>query len=99
MRLERRDIVFVHDLSPDDGFLPEDWTTLFGVAEKGAFPALTRMREDGLIDGWAPIPRCLEVADSDVYLLVSQYSRRLRPAAARSPAPARRRACPSPTRA
>lgn len=81
MGLDRLDIVFVHDLSPDNTFLPADWETLWPDAERGAFPALTRMREEGLIDGWGmgvnspePILRCLEVADSDIHLLASQYS-------------------------
>ena len=81
MGLDRLDIVFVHDLSPDNDLLPDDWETLFEVAQKGAFPELTRMREEGLIDGWGmgvncpqPILKCLEVADSDVHLLASQYS-------------------------
>lgn len=79
--LDRLDLVFVHDLSPDNPFLPEDWETLWPVAEKGAFPALTRLRDEGVIDGWGmgvncpqPILRCIEVADSDVHLLASQYS-------------------------
>jgi D-threo-aldose 1-dehydrogenase len=79
--LDRLDIVFVHDLSPDNKYLPEDWEELWPVAEKGAFPALTRLRDEGVIDGWGmgvncpqPILRCLEVADSDVHLLASQYS-------------------------
>ena len=79
--LDRLDIVFVHDLSPDNKYLPEDWEALWRVAERGAFPALTRLREEGVIDGWGmgvncpqPILRCLEVADSDVHLLASQYS-------------------------
>ena len=79
--LDRLDIVFVHDLSPDNKLLPDDWETLFKVAEQGAFPELTRMRDEGLIDGWGmgvncpqPILKCLEVADSDVHLLASQYS-------------------------
>lgn len=79
--LDRLDIVFVHDLSPDNGYLPEDWNTLWAVAEQGAFPALTKLREEGVIDGWGmgvncpqPILRCLDVADSDVHLLASQYS-------------------------
>lgn len=79
--LDRLDIVFVHDLSPDNKFLPDDWETLWPIAEKGAFPALTRLREEGTIDGWGmgvncpqPILRCLETADSDVHLLASQYS-------------------------
>ncbi|WP_237479353.1 aldo/keto reductase [Lichenibacterium dinghuense] len=79
--LDRLDIVFVHDLSPDNGYLPDDWEALWPDAEKGAFPALTRLREEGVIDGWGmgvnrpePILRCLERADSDVHLLASQYS-------------------------
>lgn len=81
MGLDRLDIVFVHDLSPDNDYLPDDWETLWPIAEQGAFPALTRLREEGVIDGWGmgvncpqPILRCLEVADSDVHLLASQYS-------------------------
>ncbi|MFN3433879.1 MAG: aldo/keto reductase [Sphingomonas sp.] len=79
--LDRLDIVFVHDLSPDNPYLPEDWEALWPVAERGAFPTLTRLRDEGVIDGWGmgvncpqPILRCLEVADSDVHLLASQYS-------------------------
>ena len=79
--LDRLDIVFVHDLSPDNKYLPQDWEALWPVAEQGAFPTLTRLREEGVIDAWGmgvncpqPILRCLEVADSDVHLLASQYS-------------------------
>ena len=75
------DIVFVHDVSPDNKFLPTDWQKEFEIARKGAFPELTRMREEGLIKGWGigvntpePIMRLLEVADPDVCLLASQYS-------------------------
>ena len=81
MGLDRIDMLFVHDLSPDNSWLPEDWTSVFAIAEKGAFPALSRMREEGTIGGWGmgvncpqPILRCLEVADPDVCLLASQYS-------------------------
>ncbi|WP_380780332.1 aldo/keto reductase [Sphingomonas sp. R86520] len=79
--LDRLDIVFVHDLSPDNHYLPDDWNALWPIAEKGAFPALTRLRDEGVIDGWGmgvncpqPILRCLETANSDVHLLASQYS-------------------------
>jgi len=79
--LDRLDVVFVHDLSPDNDYLSDDWETLWPIAEKGAFPALTRLRDEGVIDGWGmgvncpqPILRCLETADSDVHLLASQYS-------------------------
>jgi D-threo-aldose 1-dehydrogenase len=79
--LDRLDIVFVHDLSPDNKYLPDTWDAVWAVAEEGAFPALTRLREEGVIDAWGmgvncpqPILRCLEVADSDLHLLASQYS-------------------------
>jgi D-threo-aldose 1-dehydrogenase len=75
------DIAFVHDISPDNKYLPTPWTEQFAIAQKGAFPELTRMREEGLIKGWGvgvntpePILRVLEVADPDVCLLASQYS-------------------------
>jgi D-threo-aldose 1-dehydrogenase len=75
------DIAFVHDISPDNKYLPTPWPEQFAIAQKGAFPELTRMREEGLIKGWGigvntpePILRLLEVADPDVCLLASQYS-------------------------
>ena len=75
------DIAFVHDISSDNKNLPTPWQEQFEIARKGAFPELTRMREEGLIKGWGigvntpePILRLLEVADPDVCLLASQYS-------------------------
>ncbi|HEY6768615.1 MAG TPA: aldo/keto reductase [Candidatus Sulfotelmatobacter sp.] len=75
------DIVFVHDISPDNKLLPTSWQEQFDIATKGAFPELTRMREDGLIKGWGigvntpePILRVLTEADPDVCLMASQYS-------------------------
>jgi D-threo-aldose 1-dehydrogenase len=79
--LDALDIVFVHDLSPDNPYLPSPWEEQFEIARKGAFPALTRMREEGIIKGWGlgvnrpePIMMLLDVADPDVCLLASQYS-------------------------
>jgi D-threo-aldose 1-dehydrogenase len=79
--IDSLDIAFVHDLSPDNNYLPTSWEDQFKIAEKGAFPELTRMREEGIIKGWGvgvntpePILRTLEVADPDVCLLASQYS-------------------------
>src|ERR1700730_16883171 len=46
------DIAFVHDISPDNEYLPTPWQEQFEIARKGAFPELTRMREEGLIKGW-----------------------------------------------
>jgi Predicted oxidoreductases (related to aryl-alcohol dehydrogenases) len=75
------DIVFVHDLSPDNGDLGERWTEQFDVAVKGAFPALSKMREEGIIKGWGlgvnrpePILKALEQADPDVMLVAIQYT-------------------------
>ncbi len=79
--IDSLDIAFVHDLSPDNPLLTTSWEVQFGIASKGAFPELTRMREEGLIKGWGvgvntpePILRTLEVADPDVCLLARQYS-------------------------
>ena len=79
--LDSLDIVFVHDLSPDNKYLDGKWLKHFEVAKQGAFPELTRMREEGLIKGWGlgvnkpePILATLKVADPDFFLLASQYS-------------------------
>jgi D-threo-aldose 1-dehydrogenase len=79
--IDSLDVVFVHDISPDNKYLPTPWQEQFEIARKGAFPELTRMRDEGLIKGWGigvntpePIMRLLEVADPDVCLLASQYS-------------------------
>ena len=75
------DIVFVHDISPDDALLPTPWQQQFEIALKGAFPALDRMKAEGIIRGWGigvnapePILRVMREADPDVCLLASQYS-------------------------
>jgi D-threo-aldose 1-dehydrogenase len=79
--IDSLDIAFVHDISSDNKNLPTPWQEQFEIARKGAFPELTRMREEGLIKGWGigvntpePIMRLLEVADPDICLLASQYS-------------------------
>ncbi len=79
--IDSLDIVFVHDLSSDNQLLPTSWQEQFEIATKGAFPELTRMREEGLIRGWGigvnmpePILRVLREADPDVCLMASQYS-------------------------
>jgi D-threo-aldose 1-dehydrogenase len=79
--VERIDLVFVHDLSPDNDQELGGWKNAFSIAAKGAFPALTRLREQGVIKAWGlgvnridPILEALEVADPDVCLLATQYS-------------------------
>jgi D-threo-aldose 1-dehydrogenase len=79
--IDSLDIAFVHDISSDNKLLPTSWQEQFEIARKGAFPELTRMREEGLIKGWGigvntpePILRVLTESDPDVCLLASQYS-------------------------
>ena len=79
--IDRIDVIFVHDLSPDNVLLPGPWTELFEVALKGAFPALSKLRDEGVIRGWGvgvnspePILRVIQESDPDVCLLARQYS-------------------------
>ena len=58
--------------------LPRPWPEEFAVALKGAFPALSQMRDE---DAWGicvnkpePILRVMQESDPDVCLLASQYS-------------------------
>lgn len=74
------DFVFVHDLSPDNTDLT-DWNEQFNIAQKGAFPELIKMREEGIIKGWGlgvnrpePILKTMEVSDPNLMLVASQYS-------------------------
>jgi len=79
--IDSLDIVFVHDISSDNKLLPTSWQEQFDIAAKGAFPELTRMREERLIKSWGigvntpePILRVLREADPDVCLMASRYS-------------------------
>ncbi len=75
------DVAFVHDISPDFPYFPTSWEEQFAIAERGAFPALSKMREEGIVKAWGigvnrpePILRVIDVADPDVCLCASQYS-------------------------
>jgi D-threo-aldose 1-dehydrogenase len=79
--IDRIDVVFVHDLSPDNKLLPRPWPEEFAIALQGAFPALSKMRDEGIIKAWGigvntpePILRVMTESDPDVCLLASQYS-------------------------
>lgn len=79
--IESIDIVFIHDLSPDNEDMKDEWVDYFKIAEKGAIPELTKMREEGLIKAWGlgvntiePILKTLEVADPDIFLSATRYS-------------------------
>ena len=75
------DVVFVHDLAPDFAWFPTGWEAQYRIARKGAFPALSRLREEGVIRAWGvgvntpdAILRVIEDADPDVCLCARQYS-------------------------
>ena len=79
--IDHIDVVFVHDISSDNKLLPRPWQEEFAVALKGAFPALSQMRDEGIIKAWGigvntpePILRVMTESDPDVCLLASQYS-------------------------
>ncbi len=75
------DVAFVHDLSPDFAWFPNGWEEQYRIARKGAFPALSKMRDEGIIRGWGvgvntpmAILKVIEDADPDVCLCARQYS-------------------------
>ena len=75
------DVAFVHDISPDFAFFPDGWQEQYEIARKGAFPALSKMRDEGIIRAWGigvntplPILKVMEDADPDVCLCARQYS-------------------------
>ncbi len=75
------DVAFAHDLSPDFAWFPNGWEEQYEIARKGAFPALSRMREEGLIRAWGvgvntpmAILQVIDDADPDVCLCARQYS-------------------------
>src|SRR6201994_4281737 len=75
------DIAFVHDISPDFAYFPNGWQEQYEIARKGAFPALSKMRDEGIIRAWGigvntplPILKVMDDADPDVCLCARQYS-------------------------
>ena len=75
------DVVFVHDLSPDFAWFPNGWEEQYAIARKGAFPALSKMRDEGVIRAWGvgvntpyAILKVIEDANPDVCLCARQYS-------------------------
>ena len=79
--LDSIDVVFVHDLSPDNGALPQPWDALWPEAVEGCFATLCDLRSQGVIKAWGmgvnrpePILKAIEDSDPDLHLLASQYS-------------------------
>ena len=48
--VDRLDFVWIHDVARD--FHGDEWTAQFEIARKGAFRALTRLRDEGSIKAW-----------------------------------------------
>lgn len=79
--IDRIDFAYVHDISPDFPWFDRDWTEYYEIARTGAFPALSKLRDEGVIRGWGvgvncpePILKVLEDADPDICLCALQYS-------------------------
>jgi len=50
LQTDRIDIVWVHDIAQD--FYGDDWLAMFETARNGAFKALDRLRDEGVIKAW-----------------------------------------------
>src|SRR5215472_5092021 len=79
--VDRLDFVWVHDVSRD--FHGDEWLGYFETARKGAFRALSRLRDQGVIMGWGlgvnsvePCELTLDMtgADPDGFLLAGRYT-------------------------
>jgi D-threo-aldose 1-dehydrogenase len=75
------DIAFVHDVAQD--FYGDEWLAVFESARKGAFKALDRLRDQGVIKAWGlgvnrvePIELLLALEDPrpDGFLLAGRYT-------------------------
>lgn len=81
LRTDRLDFVFIHDISRD--FHGDEWISRFDEARTGAFRALTRLREEGVINAWGigvnttePIELALEMEETrpNLCLTATQYT-------------------------
>jgi len=81
LKTDRIDIVWVHDVAQD--FYGDEWLGVFEDARKGAFRALDRLRDEGVIKGWGlgvnrvePIELLLDLAGPkpDGFLLAGRYT-------------------------
>jgi D-threo-aldose 1-dehydrogenase len=79
--VDRLDFVWVHDIAKD--FHGDEWMAQFETARKGAFRALTRLREQGVIKAWGlavnrvePCELALDLVEAqpDGFLLAGRYT-------------------------
>ncbi|WP_026692768.1 aldo/keto reductase [Peribacillus kribbensis] len=81
LKTDYLDFVYIHDVAQD--FYGDEWISQFESARTGAFRALTRLREEGVIKGWGlgvnrveaiELMLELEEAKPDVSLLAGRYT-------------------------
>lgn len=81
LRTDHIEIVFVHDLARD--FWGDEWISRFEEARTGAFRALDRLRDEGVIKAWGlgvnlcePIETLLDLQEPrpDAFLLAGRYT-------------------------
>ena len=81
LKTDRIDIVWVHDVAQD--FYGDEWLGMFESARKGAFKALDRLRDEGVIQAWGlgvnrvePIELLLDLQGPrpDGFLLAGRYT-------------------------
>lgn len=81
LRTDRLDYVYVHDISPD--YFGDEWITKFDEARRGAFRALARLRDEGVITSWGvavnttePIEIAMDLQETtpDMCLSATQYT-------------------------
>ena len=81
LKTDHLDIVWVHDVAQD--FYGDEWLSVFESARKGAFKALDRLRDEGVIKAWGlgvnrvePIELLLGLEHNrpDGFLLAGRYT-------------------------
>ncbi|MFL9825786.1 aldo/keto reductase [Rhodoplanes sp. SY1] len=81
LRTDHVEIAFVHDVAQD--FYRDEWLAVFDTARTGAFRALDRLRDEGVIKGWGIGVNRVEAVElllglqeprPDVCLLAGRYT-------------------------
>lgn len=81
LKTDHVDIVWVHDVAQD--FYGDEWLAVYESARTGAFRALTRLREEGVIKGWGlgvnrvealELTLDLDEPNPDAFLLAGRYT-------------------------
>ncbi|MFF1924229.1 aldo/keto reductase [Streptomyces sp. NPDC058221] len=81
LRTDRLDIVWVHDVAQD--FYGDEWVSVYESARTGAFRALARLKDEGVIKAWGlgvnkvePLEMTLDLEEPqpDAFLLAGRYT-------------------------